>query len=54
MGISNQLIAVATRRPTRIGWRTSTPAEAEMIPVMMGKTEPPICAKTKTKARAVE
>lgn len=53
LGINIQLTPVDTRSPTRIGCMTLTPAVAEMTPVMMGKTEPPICANTKTMANAV-
>lgn len=37
-----------------MGCRTPTPELDAMTPVIMGKKDPPICAKTKTKASAVE
>ena len=54
LGTNNQATAVAAKSPQRIGCRTETPALAAMSPVTMGKKHPPIWARTKTKAKAVE
>ena len=53
LGTNSQLMEVDTSKATRIGWRTATPAAEEMTPVTIGKMDAPICAKTKTIARAV-
>lgn len=53
-GTISQLRAVAPSSEMRMGCRTLTPEPEATTPVMMGKREPPIWAKTKTKARAVE
>lgn len=37
-----------------MGCRTATPACDAMRPVIMGKKQPPICAKTNTNVKAVE
>jgi len=52
--MSSQAIAVAPNSPTSMGCKTATPLCEARTPVATGKMEPPICAKTKTKARAVD
>lgn len=42
LGTNSQLMDVDTSNPTRIGWRTATPAAAEITPVTMGKMDAPI------------
>ena len=54
LGTSAQLIVVAASRAMRIGCRTATPTAEATTPVIIGNREPPIPAKTKTKASAVE
>jgi len=44
---------VAVINPTSIGCNTVTPTLAPRTPVTMGKSEPPICAKTNTNEMAV-
>ena len=50
----NQHTMATTISDTRIGCRTHTPMLVLSSPVTIGKTEPPICAKTKTKDSAVD
>lgn len=52
-GTSSQLTPVAVMSPTSMGCRTATPTRAPSTPVMMGNSDPPICAKTKTNDTAV-
>lgn len=54
IGTNNQEIAVATKSAQRTGCRIPTPALAATSPVMMGNMQPPSCANTKTKAKAVD
>jgi hypothetical protein len=50
----NQHTVVTTINDTRIGCRTHTPMLVLSSPVTIGKTDPPICAKTKTNDSAVD
>jgi hypothetical protein len=53
-GTINQHTMVTTISDTKIGCRTHTPMLVLSSPVTIGKTEPPICAKTKTRDNAVD
>jgi hypothetical protein len=53
-GTRNQHTVVTTISDTKIGCRTHTPMLVLSRPVTIGKTEPPICAKTKTRDSAVD
>jgi hypothetical protein len=50
----NQQIVVTAISDTKIGCNTFTPNLVLRRPVIIGKTDPPICAKTKTMESAVD
>jgi hypothetical protein len=50
----NQHTKVTAISDTRIGCRTQTPIFVLSSPVIIGKRDPPICAKTKTIESAVD
>lgn len=50
----NQVTIVTAINDTSIGCSTHTPIEVDNRPVTMGNSDPPICAKTKTSASAVD
>lgn len=52
-GTNNQLMVMAAIKPTRMGCVTDTLVRAPRTPVRMGKTDPPIWAKTNTNEMAV-
>lgn len=50
----NQVTIVTAINDTSIGCSTHTPTEVDSRPVMIGNSDPPICAKTKARASAVD
>jgi len=50
----NQHTRVTAINDTRTGCNTQTPILVLRSPVMIGKRDPPICAKTKTMESAVD
>jgi hypothetical protein len=54
LGIENQQTVVTAINDTKIGCNTFTPNSVLRRPVIIGKIDPPICAKTKTMESAVD